>query len=189
MSTSELPAFAGVQRPQRADARRNFDALIAAAREAFAENGPDASLEGIAQAAGVGIATLYRNFPTRDDLIQAVYVAEVEKLVDAAEEASHQEPWTALESWLDHFIEYIGTKRALIAGLNKQSTVMLNCRNAMFGAGAPLLERGQAAGVVRTDVGIEEVVRLMSGVAGVAFSDEAQRRQVLGIAIDGLRAR
>lgn len=181
--------WTGVQRPQRADARRNFDALIAAARTAFGRDGLDASLEGIAQAAGVGIGTLYRNFPTREDLVEAVYVAEVEHLVDAAAAAHDQEPWPALESWLGHFIEYIGTKRALIDGLNKRSTVMLNCRNAMFSAGSPLLERAQAAGVVRTDVGIEEVVRLMSGVAGVAFTDDAQRRQVMGIAIDGLRAR
>lgn len=189
MNTSELPTWTGIQRPQRADARRNFDALLVAARDAFAKSGTDASLEDIARQAGVGIGTLYRNFATRDELIEAVYVAEIEKLVDAAHDVQHDEPWPALEHWLEHFIDYIGTKRALIDSLNRESQVMANCRVAMFDAGGPLLERAQTAGVVRDDVTIEEVIRLVSGVAGVAFTDDTQRRHVLGVAIDGLRAR
>ncbi|WP_345751748.1 TetR/AcrR family transcriptional regulator [Microbacterium rhizophilus] len=184
-----LPSWTGIQRPQRADARRNFDALLAAARDAFAEHGTEASLEDIARRAGVGIGTLYRNFPTRDALIEAVYVAEVEKLVTSAQEAMALEPWPALEHWIQSFIGYIGTKRVLIESLNRESDVLVSCRGAMYGAGAPLVSRAQDAGVMRTDVEIEDVVRLMSGVAGVAFPDEDQRRRVTGLALDGLRAR
>ncbi|WP_223692922.1 TetR/AcrR family transcriptional regulator [Leifsonia poae] len=175
------------QRPQRADARRNFDALLAAARDAFAADGTSASLEDIARRAGVGIGTLYRNFPTRDALIEAVYVDEVESVVRAAREAESLEPWEALDSWLHRFVGYVGTKRALVDGLNKDSPVLLSCRTAIYGAGGPLLDRAQAAGVVRSDVAIDDVVRMVSGIAGVAFDDDAQRTKVVELAIDGLR--
>src|SRR5689334_24275830 len=107
----------GVRRPQRADARRNFDALIAAARDAFAADGAGASLEDIARRAGVGIGTLYRNFPTRDALVEAVYVEEVEAVVRAAEDAASLEPWEAVQAWLRRFLLYVGTKKALLEGL------------------------------------------------------------------------
>ncbi|WP_203136804.1 TetR/AcrR family transcriptional regulator [Microbacterium sp. JZ31] len=184
-----LPSWTGIQRPQRADARRNFDALIAAARAAFAEHGTGASLEDIARRAEVGIGTLYRNFATRDALIEAVYVAEVEQLVAAADEAASLGPWPALESWVHRFIAYVGTKRVLIESLNRESDVLVSCRNAMFDAGAPLLRRAQEDGAVRDDVSIDDVVRLLSGVAGVAFPDEEQRMRVIGLALDGLRTR
>ncbi|WP_431278773.1 TetR/AcrR family transcriptional regulator [Leifsonia poae] len=176
-------------RPQRADARRNFDALLAAAREAFAANGSSASLEDIARRAGVGIGTLYRNFPTRDALIEAVYVDEVESVVRAAHEAESLEPWQALTTWLHRFVSYIGTKHALLDGLNKDSPVLLTCRTAIYDGGAPLLDRAQRAGVVRDDVAIDDVVRMVSGIAGVAFVDDAQRTKVVELAIDGLRVR
>lgn len=187
--TIEIPTWSGVQRPERADARRNFDALILAAREAFAEHGAGASLEDIARRAGVGIGTLYRNFPSRDSLVEAVYVAEVERLVEAAQQAQSMEPWHGLEHWLRRFVEYVGTKHALIDGINRESPVLKNCRDAMYAAGSPLLARAQEAGVARIDASIEDVVRLIAGIAGVAFPDEDQRRRVLGLAIDGLRAR
>src|SRR4051812_24837302 len=82
-----------IARPKRADARRNYEKLLAAAREAFTRHDRDASLEDIARRAGVGIGTLYRHFPTRTDLIQAVYVDEVEALSRAAEGRSDQAPW------------------------------------------------------------------------------------------------
>ena len=187
-----LVVSAGVQRPKRADARRNFDALLAAARDAFAADGRDASLEDVAKRAGVGIGTLYRNFPTRDDLIEAVYVEEVEAMVATAREAFAADAWPGLVQWLHRYVAYVGTKKALIEGLNRDpgsSGVFLQCRTLLYAAGRPLLVRAQTAGVVRADVGIEEVVRLVSGVAGVAFPDEAQRDKVVDLAIDGLRPR
>ena len=87
-------AALGVRPPQRADARRNFDALIAAARAVFAEQGTDASLEDIARRAGVGIGTLYRNFPTRQDLFERVYIGEVEDLCALARPHLYDPHWT-----------------------------------------------------------------------------------------------
>jgi AcrR family transcriptional regulator len=185
---TEAPTV-GVVRPQRADARRNFDALLGAAREAFAANGTAASLEDIARRAGVGIGTLYRNFPTRDALVETVYVEEVEAVVRAATEASSLEPWDAVEAWLRRFVSYVGTKKALLEGLNKDSPVLMSCRTSLYAAGEPLIERAQQAGELRDDASIGDVIRMVSGIAGVAFDDDEQRDRVIAMAIDGLRAR
>lgn len=177
-----------VQRPQRADARRNFDALLAAARAAFAEQGTEASLEDIARRAGVGIGTLYRNFPTRAALIETVYIDGVEDLVEAAAELAGLDPWPALQTWLWRFIDYAATKKVLIEALNRESAMMVSCRGAFYNAGTPLLQRAQAAGEVRPDTDIDDVLRLVAGVAGVSFPSPEQRRRVLAMAIEGLRA-
>src|SRR3954452_13056733 len=100
-------------RPKRADALRNYERLVAAAREAFTEADRSASLEDIARRAGVGIGTLYRHFPTRADLVQAIYVDEVEALSRSAAELAALEPWEALTSWLGRFVGYVATKHAL----------------------------------------------------------------------------
>src|SRR3954449_9505712 len=100
-------------RPKRADALRNYEKLVAAAREAFTEADRSASLEDIARRAGVGIGTLYRNFPTRGDLVEAVYVDEVEALARSAEELAQLEPWEGLTAWLQRFVGYVATKQAL----------------------------------------------------------------------------
>src|SRR3954469_20198756 len=110
-----------VRRPQRADARRNFDALISAAREVFAENGTDASLEDIARRANVGIGTLYRNFPTRQDLLEAVFVQDVEDLCQAAGYAAQRSPWDGFTAWLDRYAGYVARKLALQQAINKDS--------------------------------------------------------------------
>ena len=175
------------KRPKRADARKNYDALIAAARVAFAEGGTHVPLEDIARRAGVGIATLYRNFPNREDLIESVYVDEVLAVHEYAEKVGHLDPWTALTTWLQRFVQYIGTKYALIEGLNRESDMFKGCRNAAYHAGEPLLTRAQQAGMVRKDVTIEEVVRLIGGIASVKYNSDAQRDHVISIALDGLR--
>jgi AcrR family transcriptional regulator len=185
-SVTELPV--GVRRPVRADARRNFDALIAAARVAFAENGADASLEDIARRAGVGIGTLYRNFPTRQDLFEAVYVSEINQLAAVAAAVSELPPWDALFAWMKRFVEYAVTKRAIIDALNRESDMFATCRKAMYAAGEPLFERAQAARVVRTDVSFDDVLRMVSGLTSAAFVDDRQRERVLALALDGLRA-
>jgi AcrR family transcriptional regulator len=98
------------QRPHRADAARNFDAILNAARAAFTEHGTDAALDDIARRAAVGPATLYRNFATRGDLIEAVYVAEVDSLCqDATRLATEEEPWPALVGWVRHFVTCMAT--------------------------------------------------------------------------------
>src|ERR1700760_5172578 len=100
MSATASPPQPLVSRPKRADARRNYDKVIAAAREAFAEGGTSTSLEEIARRAEVGIGTLYRNFPNRQALLEAVYVGELDDLCSAAAEMDGLEPWDALVTWL-----------------------------------------------------------------------------------------
>jgi AcrR family transcriptional regulator len=176
------------RRPLRADARRNRDALLRAARDAFAEQGTGASLEEIARRAGVGIGTLYRNFPTRGDLFGAVYLDEVEELCATAAQLSDQPPWDALVGWLRRFVSYVHTKRALYELLDRDSDLLPSCRESIYGAGEPLLAAAQHAGVARTDVEFDDVLRMVSGLAGTTFTTDAQRDRVLAIALAGLRA-
>lgn len=177
-----------VQRPRRADAARNFDALLAAARDAFAEHGADASLEDVARRAGVGIGTLYRNFPTRRHLFESVYAEEVNALGKAAAALADDPPWQALTAWLRRFVEYTVTKRAVRDALNGESDIFLACRDALFEAGGPLLLRAQAAGEARPDISFDDLLRMISGIASTAFPDEGQRDRVLAFALDGVRA-
>jgi AcrR family transcriptional regulator len=185
-STAQIPTFT-VTRPHRADARRNFDALLAAARDAFNREGIDVPLEDIARQAGVGIATLYRNFPTRSDLVEAVYVSEIEELLQAARDAREREPWDALETWLRRFSGYVATKLAMLQGLNKDSAIFRACRAAMYDAASPLFERAQAAGEVRTDTSLDDAMRLVSGVTASHYESDEQRARVLSLALDAIR--
>ncbi len=189
MTDPTLSALLDARRPTRADARRNFDALVVAGRDAFAEHGVDASLEDIARRAGVGIGTLYRNFPTRDALVEAVYLDEVAGVASFADELGDLPPFDALAAWLRRFADYASRKRVLLEGLNRDSELLQTCRNVMYQSGEPLLRRAQAAGVVRDDIGIDDAVRLVAGVAGVAFPSAEQRERVVDLALDGLRAR
>ncbi|MEU8004172.1 helix-turn-helix domain-containing protein [Catellatospora sp. NPDC049111] len=174
------------RRPHRADAGRNFDAILAAARSAYAELGAGVSLEEIARRAGVGIATLYRHFPTREQLIENVYFAEVEDICTAADDVADLDPGQALTAWLRRFVGYIGAKRTLINELNRESEMFKGCRGALYAAGGPLLARAQEQGRVRPDVTIDDVMRMVSGIASVEFADAAQRDHVLAVALDGL---
>jgi AcrR family transcriptional regulator len=189
MSTSEPLLDITTRRPHRADARRNFDAVLAAAREAFAEHGTNASLEDIARQANVGIGTLYRNFPTRYDLLEAVYVGEIEELCQAARDVAGLEPWEAFHAWLERFAAYVATKLALLQALNKDSEVFRACKGAMHASALPIFERAQESGDVRADVRFDDVLRMISGMVASTYADDSQRERVMGIALDGLRAR
>lgn len=175
------------RRPHRKDAARNYDALLVAAREAFAEHGAEASLEDIARRAGVGIGTLYRNFPTRRHLFESVYADEVNTLVQVALEVADQEPWQALTAWLDRFADYMVTKRAVREALNDESEIFAACRESMYAAGGPLLTRAQEAGEARSDMNFVDLLRMVAGIMATAFDDDAQRDRVLSIALDGVR--
>ena len=177
------------RRPARSDARRNYDAVLAAARDGFSELGVAAPLEDIARRAGVGIGTLYRHFPTREVLIEAVYIDEVLGLAEAAKEYAPLPPWQALMAWVTRFVAYAGTKRVLINALNRDSETLKLCRETLYVAGGPLLERAQAAGEVRADTNIDEVMRLVTGITAVGFTSTEQRVKVLAMALDGLRAK
>ena len=181
------------QRPRRADAARNYDKLLAAALEAFTTEGEDASLEGIARRAGVGIGTLYRNFPTRQALLEAVYVDEVEGICRAVEEFEGLEPWEALTGWLRRFADFATTKKALMNELmpymDATSATFLHCRQEIKIAGEPLLEAAQAAGVARSDVNFMDVVRMVGGIGTMANAEPDQVARILDVALDGLRPR
>src|SRR5438045_1141391 len=168
MSQTEIQ----VQRPQRADARANHDKLVAAARALFTEEGTSAPLEDVAERAGVGIGTLYRHFPTRQALLEAVYVDEVEAMARAAEELSELPPWDALSQWLHQYVGFAATKRALNEALlaaAPDSNVLLACRTAILSAGTALLERAQRSGIVRADTNVMDVGRLVAGQAMVGL--------------------
>src|SRR3954470_15623546 len=117
MSTIDQPTQTLLARPKRADARRNYDKVLAAARDAFAEGGESTALEEIARGAGVGIGTLYRHFPNRQALLEALYVDEVEELCRSAGQLDGADPWEALNGWFERFIGYLATKQALAAEL------------------------------------------------------------------------
>jgi AcrR family transcriptional regulator len=193
MSTTEVSAQTLLQRPKRADARRNYEKVLAAAREAFAEGGESTSLEGIARRAGVGIGTLYRHFPNRQALLEALYVGEVEEVCRSAEQFANAEPWAALEGWFERLIAYIGTKQALahelLNYLDKDAALFQVCRTSLWEAGEPLLKRAQEAGVVRPDVSIAEVIQMVVGIAKIPTSDPQQTEHMVRIALDGLRYR
>ncbi|MFD5405878.1 TetR/AcrR family transcriptional regulator [Streptomyces griseorubiginosus] len=177
------------RRPHRKDAARNYDALLAAAREAFAEHGAEASLEDIARRAGVGIGTLYRNFPTRRHLFETVYADEVNTLVEVARQLADEEPWQALNAWLDRFAGYMVTKRAVREALNDESEIFAACRDSMYAAGGPLFERAQEAGQARRDMDFVDLLRMVAGITATTFDDDVQRDRVLAIALDGVRVR
>ena len=193
MSSTDTEPSVLTRRPKRADARRNYDKLIVAGREAFTESDSAASVEDIARRAGVGIGTLYRHFPTRTDLIETVYVEEVEALCRSADDLSDAPPWDALVDWLHRFIGYVATKHALadelFAVADRDSEVFKSCRGAFYAAGEPLLQRAQEAGAVRPDVSIDDVVKMVGGIAKIQGTDPATVDRILSVALDGLRYR
>jgi AcrR family transcriptional regulator len=189
---ARVSGIAGEQQGQRSHARRNHEVLVATAREVFAERGADGSLEEIARRAGVGIGTLYRHFPTRQALLEAVYVDEVEAMAQAAVDLSELPPWDALSQWLHQYVGFAATKRALNEALLEaapDSDVLVACRTAIAGAGAALVERAQRAGVVRADTNFMDVVRMVGGIALVPTADPGQKERMLELALDGLRYR
>ena len=187
MSASSLATLLEERRPKRSDARRNFDALIDAGREVFGEDGIQASLEEIARRAGVGIGTLYRNFETRDALVEAVYLEEVAAVAAYADELGDLDAFEAFAAWIKRFADYGSTKKALLDGLNRDSRVLQSCRGVVNAAGEPLLKRAQDEGAIRNDVVIDDVVRIVYGLAGVALAEPGQRDRLIGITLDGLR--
>jgi AcrR family transcriptional regulator len=194
MTSPQTDAVQISKRPKRADALRNYEKLVAAGREAFTEADRSASLEDIARRAGVGIGTLYRHFPTRTDLVQAIYVDEVEALSRSADELAGLEPWDALTTWLQGFVGYVATKQALADELfavadEERQAVFSGCRSMLYAAGEPLLRRAQDAGIVRPDVTIEDLIRLVGGIAKIPADDAADVQRVLAVALDGLRYR
>jgi AcrR family transcriptional regulator len=173
----------------RADARRNYQRLLAAAGAAFAERGADdCSLEEIARRAGVGIGTLYRHFPTRQVLLEAVYQDQVDALdARAAELLQSDAPGAALAEWLAALVAFSKTKRSLTRAM-LDSELLLSCKEVLHGATDKILARAQQAGAVRAGVQGADVMRLTHAVSLAADmgQDPGQAERMLALVLGGV---
>lgn len=183
-------------RKPRSDAARNRDLLIEAAKDVLGKGGPDASLEAVARHAGVGIATLYRNFPTREALFQAVFSRELEQLVATAEGlVDAGDPVAAIRSWLHSNVALVETKRGMLGALSlvmteesKRSYAALSGR--ITAAVDRLLERAVAAGQIRQGVTASDLLQTMYALCYARQPGPGWREQVLrllDIFVDGLQ--
>lgn len=162
-------------RPLRADAQRNRDRLLDVAVRALADGGADVTLEAIAREAGVGIGTLYRHFPTRQDLQEAVFLDQVEELRRRSEElANDPDPLASLVSWLRLQVDMGSFKRklgtAVMTAKRREGSPIQESYGRACTAGAALLQRAKDAGQVRADVELDDLTRLLHGV--VLTADE-----------------
>src|ERR1700726_1655597 len=156
-------------RKPRADAVRNRERVLEAAKAVFSAGGPDASLEAVAKRAGVGIGTLYRHFPTREALFEAVYRREVEQLGELAEQLkSAAAPVDALRRWLRANVELVATKKGMSAALalavHGSSELYAYTFDRLTKAVGALLDRAVAAGEIRSDIGPEDLLRALVGM-------------------------
>ena len=182
-----------VDRKPRADAQRHRERLIDAAKAVFAQTGPDASLEEIARRAEVGIGTLYRHFPTRDAVVEAVYSRELGQLTEAAERLlAERTPLEALRAWLRLSVDYLATKRVIAPALNATPA-----GTTLYKSGGPALQAGikrlvdaaLASGEVRPDVQPCDIFQVLAGVSyGMGAPGwEASALRLIDILIDGLK--
>lgn len=180
-------------RPMRADALRNREALVSAARALLTTRGSEASMEEIAAAAGVGVGTLYRHFPRRLDLVEAVYREDVEALVAlAAQVIDELPPWEALVAWLEGFLVYAHTKRTFLTELHevveKQPDLGIASREKIRAAVSLVLSRAQSAGVARDDVDGADVMQLVGGMCMARNGTIEQNERLLMLVLDGIRS-
>jgi AcrR family transcriptional regulator len=178
-------------RPMRADARRNYERLLAAAACVFAEQGTNAALDDIAKRAGIGNATLYRHFPDRQDLVQALLAERYDGLRATADRLlADGDPRAALTGWLRSFIAHVTAFRGLAASVtdilrSPETELSASCRG-MRDAGARLLARAQDAAVIRPDLTITELLCLTSGIAVAAERRPEETARLLSLLIEGL---
>ena len=182
------------QRKPRRDALRNRERILEVAKGAFTRHGADASLDDIAKQAGVGAGTLYRHFPTRDALIEAVYRSEVEKLAAAADGfADAMSPVEALRAWLLLFVDYIAAKHIIAPALNSlaggPSRLYEGSRSLVQGAIDELVKRAKKSGDVRRDIDASDLLRAVIGVSYVSSGGDWQQsaRRLVDVLIAGSR--
>ncbi len=177
----------------RADARRNRERIVAAAREVFAEQGRSTCMEEIARQAGVGVGTLYRHFPSRIDVVEALYENDVHVLAEAAQRSvAELDPWSAVEAFMAAFVAYAHTKQALMAELHeafeKNPAMRSRARELIDSSFDIVIENGKRAGVVRDDIEGSDVTQLVGPICtNVAITPE-QSGRLMGMILDGLRA-
>lgn len=175
---------------RRADAERNHDKILAAARAAFADPETEVSMAEISRRAGVGMATLYRNFPGRQELLEALYTDEVDAVCHAAETIDGETPGAALVAWLHRFFAFSTSKRHIAAELLKQTDrsnpLFTTSRTRVITAGRPLLAAAQRAGEVRDDLALEQVLDMIVAIATI-HGDTGYTGPILQAALDGLR--
>ena len=181
-------------RKLRSDAQRNRERILEVAREAFSRSGANASLDDIARAAGVGPGTLYRHFPTREELLEAVYRSEMEKLAAAERKfAEELPPVEALRAWLLLFVDYIAAKQLIAPALNAlvgdPKKVFEASYARIWDAIRALVKRATQSGDIRRDLDPIDLLRALIGVASVATSPDWQRsaRRLVDILIAGAR--
>jgi AcrR family transcriptional regulator len=181
-------------RKPRADAQRNRDRVLEVAKEAFTRLGADASLDDVAKQAGVGAGTLYRHFPSRDELLKAVYRSEAEKLASAEQTfAETMPPIEALRAWMLLFVDYIATKKIIAPALNNlvggPSKVFEASYAQIWEAIRALVKRAIKSGDIRKDLDPIDLLRALIGVANVASSPDWQQsaRRLVDILVTGSR--
>jgi AcrR family transcriptional regulator len=181
-------------RRPRTDAIRNRERVLEAAKVVFSAGGPDASLEAVARQAGVGIGTLYRHFPTREALFEAVYRREVEHLAELAEQLkAEMPPVDALRHWLRSNVEFVATKKGMSAALalavNNSSELTAYSFERLTKAVGRLLDRAIAAGEIRADISPEDLLRALVGMCYLHDQPgwQASVLRLLDVFIDGLR--
>jgi AcrR family transcriptional regulator len=176
---------------RRADAERNRDKILAAARSAFADPDAEISMAEIARRAGVGMATLYRNFPGRRELLEALYTDEVDAVCEAAKTVDGRTPAAVLAAWLRRFFTFSAGKRHIAAELLKHTDrgdpLFEDNRARVLAAGRPLLAAAQRAHEVRDDLALEQVLDLVIAIATI-HGDTRYREPILQAALDGLRS-
>jgi AcrR family transcriptional regulator len=184
-------------RKPRTDALRNHDRLLEAARTVFSAGGPEASLEAVARAAGVGIGTLYRHFPTREALFEAVYRHEVQQLADLAQRLSKggTQPVEALRQWMRSVVKFVATKKGMSAALAlaiaKDSDLVSSSSEQLSQAIGVLLQRAVAAGEIRDDVSPEDLLRTIVGMCYTHDQPGWQKNvlRLVDVFVDGLHSR
>ncbi|HET7407528.1 MAG TPA: TetR family transcriptional regulator [Mycobacteriales bacterium] len=181
-------------RAPRADACRNRDRLLEAASEAFARDGVDASLEKIAKAAGVGIGTLYRHFPNKDVLMEAVYRHNLDQMLADADELLATKPAAeALAEWMQRFVAYVATKKGLAMHLktvvSADSDLFTSSQERMGDTMRRMVEAGVAEGEIRPDVDPTDVLRALAGVCMTSDMTQSQEQpcRIAQLLMDGLR--
>ncbi|WP_329485547.1 TetR/AcrR family transcriptional regulator [Kitasatospora sp. NBC_01246] len=182
-------------RPLRADAQRNRDRILATAVRMFTEEGLDATFERIAAEAGVGTGTLYRNFPTREALVEAAYRNEVARLCDAVPGLlATMPPAEALRAWTRRFIDYatakFGMADALRAVVASGGNPYADSRELIQGALVALMDAARAAGTIRSDISASDMFAALAGIALTSAGPDQreQAERLLDLTLDGLKA-